>query len=73
MMHYQSHQARWQYIPLAAPKLTRWQRFCRWLNDLFTPMLLPEGRRRIDPEQPYGHWSAGFQPPALPQAKEKAG
>lgn len=70
MMHYQSHQAKWQYIPMAAPKLTRWQRFLRRLDDLFEPMLLPEGRRRIDPSKPYGHWSEGFQPPAMP--KEKA-
>ncbi len=72
MMHYQSHQARWQYIPLAAPKLTRWQRFWRWLDVLFAPVMVDEGRRRIDPEKPYGHWSAGFQPPTMPQAKEKA-
>lgn len=72
MMHYQSHQARWQYIPLAATKLTRWQRFWRWLDDLFAPVMVDEGRRRIDPEKPYGHWSAGFQPPTLPGNK-KAG
>jgi hypothetical protein len=72
MMHYRSHQARWQYIPLAAPKLTRWQRFWRWLDDLFAPVMVDEGRRRIDPAQPYGHWSAGFHPPTMPQAKEKA-
>lgn len=71
-MQYQSHQAKWQYIPLAAPKLTRWQKFLRWLDELFEPMLLPEGRRRIDPAQPYGHWSDGFHPPCCPQAKEKA-
>lgn len=70
MMHNHSHQARWQYIPLAAPKLTRWQRFWRWLDDLFEPMTLPEGRRRIDPEKPYGHWSAGYNHPVMP--KEKA-
>ena len=70
MMHYQSHQARWQYIPLAAPKLTRWQRFWRWLDDLFAPVMVDEGRRRIDPVKPYGHWSSGYNPPVMP--KEKA-
>lgn len=70
MMHYQSHQARWQYIPLAAPRLTRWQKFLRWLDELFEPMTMPEGRRRIDPAQPYGHWSSGYNPPVYP--KEKA-
>lgn len=66
MMNNVSHQAHWQYIPLAAPKLTRWQRFWRFLDELFEPLMIPEGRRRIDPDAPYGHWSKGWQRPAMP-------
>lgn len=72
MMHYQSHQARWQYIPLAAPRLTKWQRFWRWLDDLFAPVMVDEGRRRIDPAQPWGTWSAGWDGPVMPGEKKKA-
>lgn len=66
MMHNVSHQARWQYIPLAAPRLNAWEKFLRWLDELFEPMLLPEGRNRIDPDAPYGHWAKGWQRPAMP-------
>lgn len=60
MMNYRSHQAKWQYIPMAAPKPTRWQRFLAVLKDLYRPMTAPEGRRAIDPAMPYGHWAAGW-------------
>lgn len=61
-----SHQARWQYIPLAAPKLEWWERVLRWLDALFEPMLMPEGRKRISPDEPYGCWARGWQRPAMP-------
>ena len=70
MMHDQSHQARWQYIPLAAPRLTRWQRLLRWLDDLFAPVATDQGRRRIDPALPYGHWAAGWEGPVVPGQKK---
>jgi hypothetical protein len=66
MMNNVSHQAKWQYIPFAAPRLTRWQRFCRMLDELFEPLMIQEGRDRIDPDAPYGHWSKGWQRPAMP-------
>ena len=70
MMHNQSHQPIWMYCPLAAKPRTRWQRILDWLEDFFRPIALPEGRRRIDPNEPYGAWSNGFYEPTLP--KEKA-
>lgn len=29
-----------------------------------------EGRRRIDPELPYGHWGAGWEGPIYPGQKK---
>lgn len=65
MMNNVSHQARWQYIPLAAPKLTLWQRFWRMLDELFEPLMIQEGRRRIDPADPYGSWANGWSKAAV--------
>ena len=73
MMHKQSHRGRWMYNPLGqVAKLSPWQRFLDWLGDLFTPTPLEEGRRWIDPEQPWGHWSAGWNGPTLPGEKKNA-
>lgn len=71
MMHYQSHRGRWWYNPMGQPKhLTVWERLCKTLREICQGYTMPEGRRRIDPVQPWGHWSAGWNPPTIP--KEKA-
>lgn len=31
----------------------------------------PEGRNRIDPNKPYGHWASGWYPAALPPKKQE--
>ena len=70
MMNNVSHRGRWMYNPLGQyqPR-TWWEKLLRWLDDLFDPLLLPEGRRRIDPAQPYGHWANGWSRPTLPHTE----
>lgn len=73
MMHKQSHRGRWMYNPLGQiVRPSPWRRFLGLLDDLFAPMLLEEGRRQIDPEQPWGTWSAGWNGPTLPGEKKNA-
>jgi len=71
MMNNVSHRGRWMYNPLGQiVKLTRWEKFLKALAEIFTPLLLPEGRRRIDPAQPYGHWANGWSRPTFPTKKD---
>lgn len=30
-----------------------------------------EGRKRIDPNKPYGHWASGWYPAAVPPPKKE--
>lgn len=71
MMHNVSHRGRWMYNPLGQyqPR-TWWEKLLRWLDELFQPLLIPEGRRRIDPAQPYGHWVNGWSRPVVPTKKD---
>ena len=65
-MHWQSHQAHWMYIPFAMPRKTFWERVWGEIVEFFSPILIPEGRNRIDPYEPYGHWAKGWTRPARP-------
>ena len=60
-----SHRGPWHFSPLASLPRRRLS-LGEWLDRLFEPLLLQEGRRRIDPTYIYGYWSNGFNPPALP-------
>lgn len=67
-----SHRGRWWYNPMGQAKAPSiWERIGAFLDDLFSPLTLPEGRKRIDPAEAYGHWAKGWEAPAMP--KEKAG
>ena len=67
MMHQRSYQATWQYIPFAAPPKSRWQRFSDAVKDIFTPLDVARfGRRRIDPDAPYGCWANGWSKATMP-------
>lgn len=67
MMHNVSHRGRWMYNPLGQYRpRSWWERMWAALDDLFAPLLLPQGRKRIDPEAPYGHWASGWGRPTLP-------
>ena len=65
----ESHRGPWHYSPLARMPRRRLS-LGEWLNRLFSPLMLPEGRNRIDPANIYGAWTNGYNPPALPEDKK---
>ena len=62
MIEHRTHQGRWtQTMPAAPCAVSLPARFRAWLRRQRNPR--QPGRRRIDPELPWGHWAAGWTPP----------